>query len=78
MQDFDKISPVVLEEMKTVKIKDGCRWPYLLIDPNHFRADKTRPLGEHLRQVLKKSDQWPQRRCDYEIVTVLSKGHLAF
>ena len=37
----------------TVKIKDGCRWPYLSTDWNHFRACTTKPLGEHLGQVLK-------------------------
>ena len=26
----------------------------------------TRPLGAHLRQVSKKSDQWSRRRCDNE------------
>ena len=42
----------------TVKIKAGCQWPYLSTDRNHFRADTTRPPGEHLRQVSRKSDQW--------------------
>ena len=37
-----------------VQIKDGCRQPYLSTDQNHFRADTTRPLGKHLKQVLKK------------------------
>ena len=37
----------------------------------------TRPLREHLGQVLTKSDQWSRRRCDNEIVTVLSDGQLA-
>ena len=46
MQDFG--------DMITVKIKAGCRWPYLPTDRNHFLTDTTRPLGEHLRQVLKK------------------------
>ena len=58
-----------------MKIKDGCRRPYSSTDRNHFRARTTRPLGEYLK--LKKSDQWSQRRCDNEIVTVLSKGQLA-
>ena len=44
----------------TVKIA----WPYLSTDRNHIRADTTRPLGEHLRQVSKKNDQW-SRRCNY-------------
>ena len=35
----------------TVKIKDGCRQPYLWTDRNHFRACTTRPLGERLGQV---------------------------
>ena len=39
--------------MITVKIKDGCRRPYLSTDQNHIRADTTRLLGEHLRQVSK-------------------------
>ena len=45
-----------------------------------FRADTARPQGDHLRQVLKTSNQWSQRRCDNEIVTgviLLSKGQLA-
>ena len=37
----------------------------------------TRPLGEHLRQVSKKSNKWSRRRCDNETVTVLSKGKIA-
>ena len=57
-----------------MKIKDGCPRPYLSTDRNHFQACTTRPLGEHLRQVSKKSDQWSWRRCDNEIVTVLSNG----
>ena len=56
-----------------VKIKDGCRRPYLSMDRNHFRACTTILLGEHLRQVSKKSDQWSRRRWDNELVTVLSK-----
>ena len=39
----------------TVKIKDGCRRPYLSTDRSHFRADITRPLGEHFRQVSKQN-----------------------
>ena len=49
-----------------VKIKDDCRRPHLSTDRNHFRADTTRPLGKHLGQVSKTSDQWPRRRCDNE------------
>ena len=52
--------------MVKVKIKDGCGRPYLSTDWNHFRADTTRLLGEHLRQVSEKSDQWSRRRCDNE------------
>ena len=59
-----------------VKIKDGCRQPYLLMDLCHFQVCTTRPLGEYLGQVLKKSDQWSRRRCDNEIVTVLSNEQL--
>ena len=59
-----------------VKIKDGCRWPHLSTVRNQFKACTTRPLGEHLRQVSKKSNQWSRRRCDNEIVTVLSKGQI--
>ena len=44
-------------------------------------ADGTEPfsgmLREYLRQVWKISDQWSRRRCDNEIVTVLSNWHLA-
>ena len=61
-------------EAITVKIKDGCRRPYLSTDQNHFWACTTRPLGEHLRNISKKSDQWPRRRCNNEIVTVLGTG----
>ena len=60
-----------------VKITDGCRWPYLSTDRNHFQACTTRPLGKHLGQVSKKSDPWSRRRCNNEIVTVLSKGQIA-
>ena len=49
----------------------------LSTDRNHFRACTNRSLGEHLRQVSKKSDQWSRRRCDNEIVTVLNKGQIA-
>ena len=62
--------------MITVKIKDGCRQPYLLTDRNHFRVNTIRPLGKHLRKFSKKSEYWRRRRCDNEIVTVLSKGQL--
>ena len=37
----------------TVKIKDGCRRPYLSIDRPIFRADTTRPLAEHLKTSFK-------------------------
>ena len=36
-----------------VKIKDGCRQPYLSTDRNHFQACTTRSLGEHLGKFLK-------------------------
>ena len=62
MQGFDSFPPVLSGE--TVKIKDGFRWPYLSTDRNHLLADTTRALGEHLRQVSKKNDQWSRRRCD--------------
>ena len=52
--------------MITVKIKDGCWRPYLSMDQNHFQKDTASSLGEHLRQVSKKSDQWSPRRCDHE------------
>ena len=49
----------------TVKLKDGCRRPYLSTDQKkHFLVDTTKPLGEHLRQVSKKSDQWSRRQCN--------------
>ena len=64
---------------KTIRrsIKDGDRWQYLSSDRNHFRADTTSPLVEHLRQVSRKSNQWSRMKCDNEIVTVLNKGQLA-
>ena len=62
--------------MITVKIKDSCRRPYLSSDRNHFRTCITRPLGEHPRQVSKRSDQWCRGRYNNEIVTVLSKGQI--
>ena len=34
--------------------------------PEPFRPNRTRPLGEHLRQVLKTSDQGSWRRGDSE------------
>ena len=49
-----------------MKIKDGCQWPYLSTDRNQFRPNTTRPLGEHLGQVLKTSDQGSWRRGDNE------------
>ena len=39
-----------------MKIKDGCRQPYLLTDQNHFRMETSRPLVELLRKVFKNSD----------------------
>ena len=65
--------------MITVTIKDGCRQLYLSTDRNHFWVCTTtcRPLGEYLGQVFKKSDQSSRRRCDNEIVTMLSNGQLA-
>ena len=49
----------------TVKLKDGCRRPYLSTDQKkHFLVDTTKPLGEHLRQVSKKSDQWSRGQCN--------------
>ena len=54
MQGFHKNSMSSFEgDAISVKIKGGCRWPYLSTDRNHLRADTTRPLVEHLRQVLK-------------------------
>ena len=50
--------------MITVKIKDGQQRPYLSTDQNHIQVCTTGPLGEQLRQVLKKSDQWSRKRCD--------------
>ena len=61
----------------TVKIKDGCRRPHKSTDRDRFRADTTTLLVKHIRQVFKNSDVWSRRRCDNEIVTVLSKGQLA-
>ena len=60
--------------MITVRIKDGCRRPYLSTDRNHFRADINRPLVEHLRQDSKQSNN-PTSGFG-EDVTVLSKGQL--
>ena len=42
----------------------------------HFRADTTLARGTS-QASFKKSDQGSRTRCDNEIVTVLSKGHLA-
>ena len=36
-----------------IKIKDGCWWPYLSMDRNHFRTDTTRPLGDISDKFLK-------------------------
>ena len=74
MQGFYEVFIGFGGDVITVKIKDGCRWPYLLMDWNHFMVCTTRPLGKPLDQV--KSNQW-SRRCDNEIVTVLSNGQLA-
>ena len=52
----------------TDKNKDGQRRPHLLMDWYHIRVDTTRPLGEQLRQVSKKSNQWSQRKCHNEKV----------
>ena len=49
-----------------VKIKDGSRRPHLSTNRNLFREDTIRLLGDHFRQVSKKSDQWSRRRCDNE------------
>ena len=59
-----------------VKIKDGCRRPYLSTDWNQFREDTTRQLVKHLRQVYKKKkktnpNRWSRRKCDNKIVTVI-------
>ena len=43
------------------------------MDPNQNQVGTIRPLGEHPRQVLKKSEEWSWRRCDNRIVAVLSK-----
>ena len=62
--------------MKTL-IKDGGWRPDLSADQNHFCADTTRPLGEHLRQVLKKSNQWRphfRRFCSFSVRIVVSKS----
>ena len=69
MQGFDKIPPVISEEIANGE--NQIWWPYLLMDQNHLRAETTRPLVEHLRQVSKKSDQWSWRRCDNKIAIVL-------
>ena len=43
----------VADLTKTIRrlIKDGERRPFLSLNQNHFRANKTRPLVEHIRQV---------------------------
>ena len=73
MQGFDKIFQW-FRRCDHGENQDGCQQPYLSMDRNHFWADTTRPLMEHLRKVSKKSDLW-SRRCDNEIVSV--KGHFA-
>ena len=47
---------------------------YFSTDQNYFLMDATRPQGNFQK---KKLDQWSRRRCDNEIVTVLSKGQFA-
>ena len=67
MHVFHKIPPVGFNgDVIKMKTKDGCRRPHPSTDRNHFRADTTRLLGDHLRQVSKKYDQWSRRRCDNE------------
>ena len=68
MQGYNLIPPVDTSgrDAITVKIKIGGWLPHLSTDRIHFRADTTKPLGEHLRQVFKNSDQWARRRCDNE------------
>ena len=53
MQGFDKFSSAFGGDAIKVKIKDGYWRPNLSTDRNHFRADTSRPPGEHLRQVSK-------------------------
>ena len=60
-----------------MNIKDGCRRPHLSTDRNHFRANTTKLLGEHLIQVSKKSDQWSRRRCDKEKQSLRTNGWTA-
>ena len=53
MQGFDKIPPVFLEEPGRDNAKNQ-RWLSAVIfvyGRNHFRADTTRTLEEHLRQI---------------------------
>ena len=57
--------------MITVKIKDGCQWPHLSTDWNHYRADTTRPLVEHIRQVSKN----PTSGLGGDAMTKLLKGN---
>ena len=54
----------------TVKIKDGCRRPYLSMDQNHFRANTIRSLREHLRQVSK----YPTSGLAGDAITEISFG----
>ena len=52
MQSFDKIPPLVREEMIYKKIQDSdriCRWTETKLGPT---------LGEHPRQFLIKSEEW--------------------
>ena len=46
----------------TEKIQDGRQRPYLSSDGNQIWTCTTRPPGEYLRQVSKKSDRWFQTR----------------
>ena len=61
---------------KEMKRLNGCRRPHLLTDRIQFRTDTTTPPVEYLWQVSKQSNKWSRRRCDNEIVTVLSKGQI--
>ena len=76
----------------TAKIKDGCRWPYLSMDRNQFRAVTTKALGKQLRQVSGKKNnnkktktkkkktkkkKRSRRRGDNKIFTVIGKGQSA-
>ena len=65
MQGFEKNSSHGFGgDAITVKMKDGCRRPYLSTDRNHFRPETTR--REHLGQVSRQINQLSRRRCDDE------------